>query len=370
MALTIHPDLQSLIPPLSPEELDQLTTNLLQYGCRDALIVWQEEQILLDGHHRLHICEQHSLPYPIQELSLPDMEAARLWMIANQLGRRNLTPDQMAYYRGEQYNLQKHRHGGNRKSDGSSTQNGYLKTVDRLAAAHGVSKNTIARDAVYAKAIDTLAEVVGPEARHALLARDTKVSQQDVKALAKIAPYAAEEVLAAVRAVKTPKQVRKIVREATRQRREHDAYMDAIARSNCPEEDWPASLRPKPTPTPADGLAPRLRQTLHSLEVLHTCLQMVSLPEDLAPHREACLALEKAYRQTLRLMGLQPAPDCPPFDTTIFVLGKLCKAGHEWGQTGQTRLRIKGRYCPECNSALKRQTRQQQQQAGAVDAPA
>jgi hypothetical protein len=58
-----------------------------------------------------------------------------------------------------------------------------------------------------------------------------------------------------------------------------------------------------------------------------------------------------------------PAPDCPPFDTTIYVLGKLCKAGHEWGSTGKSRLRIKGRYCPDCNSGLKRQKRKEQQQA-------
>jgi ParB family chromosome partitioning protein len=56
-------------------------------------------------------------------------------------------------------------------------------------------------------------------------------------------------------------------------------------------------------------------------------------------------------------------PDCPPFDTTKFYLGKLCPAGHEWGSTGQTRLRIKGHYCPDCNSALKRQRYKAQQSA-------
>src|SRR6516162_7749452 len=61
--------------------------------CHDALVVWQEEQTLLDGHHRHAICEQHSLDYRIQELSLPDLEAAKAWTIANQLGRRNLTPE-------------------------------------------------------------------------------------------------------------------------------------------------------------------------------------------------------------------------------------------------------------------------------------
>ena len=109
MTLTIHPDLRSLIPPLAPEELAQLEANLLAEGCRDPLIVWrwQGEEILLDGHNRHDLCQRHGLPYRTQELSLPDLDAAKAWMIANQLGRRNLTPEQMSYYRGEQYNLEK-----------------------------------------------------------------------------------------------------------------------------------------------------------------------------------------------------------------------------------------------------------------------
>ena len=33
MTLTIHPDLKSLIPPLTPEEYAQLEANMLEDGC-------------------------------------------------------------------------------------------------------------------------------------------------------------------------------------------------------------------------------------------------------------------------------------------------------------------------------------------------
>jgi hypothetical protein len=89
MALTIHPELEMFIRPLSPEERAQLEANLLAEGCRDALIVWQEEGILLDGHHRLQLCEQHGLDYRLAEVSLPDLDAAKLWIIRHQYGRRN-----------------------------------------------------------------------------------------------------------------------------------------------------------------------------------------------------------------------------------------------------------------------------------------
>ena len=77
--LTINPDLHSLIPPLTAEEYRQLEANILQDGCRDPLIIWQEEQVLLDGHNRYAICTKHDLPYTTQDLSLPDLDAAISW---------------------------------------------------------------------------------------------------------------------------------------------------------------------------------------------------------------------------------------------------------------------------------------------------
>jgi hypothetical protein len=54
----VDPQFRALIPPLSPEEREQLTENLRTEGCRDALVVGHIEgrQILLDGHNRYDIC--------------------------------------------------------------------------------------------------------------------------------------------------------------------------------------------------------------------------------------------------------------------------------------------------------------------------
>jgi hypothetical protein len=60
------------------------------------------------------------------------------------------------------------------------------------------------------------------------------------------------------------------------------------------------------------------------------------------------------------------APDCPPFDTAKYRLGKLCTSGHEWRSTGQTRRNRKGGYCQECNAEGKRHVKQ----PAVVDGPA
>jgi len=88
--IKIDQEFQAYIPPLSNEEVYSLETSLICEGCRDALVVWKEEGILLDGHHRKAICEQHNIDYNTVEISLPDRDSALVWMIDNQLARRNL----------------------------------------------------------------------------------------------------------------------------------------------------------------------------------------------------------------------------------------------------------------------------------------
>ena len=61
----------------------------------------------------------------------------------------------------------------------------------------------------------------------------------------------------------------------------------------------------------------------------------------------------------------QSSEVCPPFDPAKFVLGKLCPQRHGWGSTGQTRLTIKDRVCPECRNALKRRKRAEKHYARA-----
>ena len=90
---SIHPTLQAHIDPLTEEEFRLLEESILAEGVRDPLVVWREENVLVDGHHRKQICDKHGLPYSVTYLSFPDIDAAKAWMDLNQLGRRNLTKE-------------------------------------------------------------------------------------------------------------------------------------------------------------------------------------------------------------------------------------------------------------------------------------
>ena len=59
--IRIDPEFASLMPAPQPDELRGLEADILRDGCRDALVVWADEQILLDGLNRLTICRQHGI---------------------------------------------------------------------------------------------------------------------------------------------------------------------------------------------------------------------------------------------------------------------------------------------------------------------
>lgn len=164
MELIVDPEFASLIPPSRDEELAQLEASIRAEGCRDALVVWEGQGILLDGHNRLNICARLGVPYRTVGVDLPDREAAADWIDANQLGRRNLNPDQYSLFRGRRYNRLKKRRrgGGDRRSPaadrkGQNDPNGSPAEV--LAKQHGVSESTIKRDGRFAKAVETIKKV-------------------------------------------------------------------------------------------------------------------------------------------------------------------------------------------------------------------
>ena len=89
MNITIDTEFKTLIPPLSEEEFKLLEANCVENGIQDSLKVWNG--ILVDGHNRFEIAENHRLEYKIEEMEFSSRDDVKLWIIKNQLGRRNLS---------------------------------------------------------------------------------------------------------------------------------------------------------------------------------------------------------------------------------------------------------------------------------------
>ena len=94
MSIIVDKEFESLIPPLTAEEFQQLEENCLRDGIRDALIVWGQDgnDILIDGHNRFRIVGKHpTIQFNIKRMQFADRDDAKRWIILNQFGRRNLS---------------------------------------------------------------------------------------------------------------------------------------------------------------------------------------------------------------------------------------------------------------------------------------
>ena len=86
--IIIDKEFQSLIPPLTKEEYDGLKQSILEEGCRDALVLWNNT--LVDGHNRYEICKANDVPFETVQKKFATRDDVKLWMIGNQLSRRNI----------------------------------------------------------------------------------------------------------------------------------------------------------------------------------------------------------------------------------------------------------------------------------------
>ena len=95
--LKIDPEFQSQIPPLTDDEFKQLEENILKEGkLLSPLIVWNNT--LVDGHNRYAILQKHpEIYFSTMPLRFENREEAIAWICRNQLGRRNLSPEQKRY---------------------------------------------------------------------------------------------------------------------------------------------------------------------------------------------------------------------------------------------------------------------------------
>jgi hypothetical protein len=205
--IKIDAEFAGLIPPLSPEERQQLEENIVEHGgARDPLVVWASKGslTLLDGHNRYEICTRLGLPFDIYELRFKSREQAEDWIDKNQLGRRNLDARQMSLLRGRRYNRTKKtpQQSGALKGKASDILS-EAQTAESLAAEHGVSSRTIERDGEFAEAVEALG------IQREIVAGDIHAPKHEIVAAAKSLPEqpTQEQVAEAVEAVKSKPHV-------------------------------------------------------------------------------------------------------------------------------------------------------------------
>ena len=210
--IVILPVVKDLIRPLNNDEMAQLKANILSNGCQDSLKVWQttqkvinsdsatnEEQfVLIDGHNRYKICTENNVSFAVSIMKFQSLDDVISWMIDLQLGRRNMSLNEISYYRGLKYNQEKKIE----KTDNFSSTGTSLKTSQKLAEQYGINEKTIRRDAEFSKGVERLS----PELKRDFLNGNVKVSKKDIEELGKADVKEKVSTIEAITTYITPKR--------------------------------------------------------------------------------------------------------------------------------------------------------------------
>jgi len=208
--MIIDKEFKSLLQPLSKEEYEQLKQNLIADGCREPIVLWGE--IIVDGHNRFEICTNNGIPYKTVQKDFVDRQAAMDWIDKNQLGRRNLTPDQMSLIVGRIYNRRKFPNGGDRQNQRKAhpeKKEVGISSAEHIAKEFGISHAKVEKDGIFASAVDTLPEVKDK------IQKGEKVIKKDVIAAAKAMKEGDEDRAKEILAHGTKPQIKIAVPEDT-----------------------------------------------------------------------------------------------------------------------------------------------------------
>jgi hypothetical protein len=180
MDIVVNEELKAYIDPLTPEEYESLERSLLVEGCRDALVLWGG--VLVDGHNRYGICQKHDLPFQtVQNSRFKSIEDVHLWMIEQHLGRRSVSDFQRGVLALRKREILAQRSAAQASASTAPTTDheDVAAPINELASpATATSERPPSRDA---------------------LAREAKLSGNQVALIEKIQKHAAPEVVAAIR---------------------------------------------------------------------------------------------------------------------------------------------------------------------------
>lgn len=188
----------------------------------------------LSYNKRYRIAQAHpGIEFRTHEKQFNNRYEALSWICKNQLGRRNLTPQQKKYLIGERYDAEKKAHGGDRKSGQvkSTVQNEPLisshMTRAQIAEDTKTSESYVMRADLYAKGVNAAEEVL-PGIKNDLLLGKFKPRETDVAAVARASPEERREKAEQLRVIpeKKPKADKESARSGTKRQQEVYATID------------------------------------------------------------------------------------------------------------------------------------------------
>ena len=180
-SITIDPEFQNVLSEKTSEQYMEFKEIIKTEGIRDALVVGiienENKEALLDGHHRIKCGNE--LGYkevPITKMHFPNRDEAKMWILLNQIMRRNLNDFQRieAALKFKDYFAAKAKE--NQRAAGGAVPETFQEAVDtykELAKIAGTSDTSVRK-------VDKILRLASKKEIDALRRGDVRVSIHSV----------------------------------------------------------------------------------------------------------------------------------------------------------------------------------------------
>ncbi len=217
---TIDKEFQYFMPKASELETTELEKSLSENGILMPLVVWLEQNTLIDGHRRYEIAKKLDISFFVVYKSFSSREDVLIWLINHQLSRRNVNRSGVGYLRGKEHNLEcvKKIELANSDLEEQELDRSTVKSIEKatkkkIAQKYAVGASTIQQDINYCKALDTIATNVSPEISNQIKDKDISFKKPEAIVVSKASIAEREVVKAAFAETNEAKKILKQIEQ-------------------------------------------------------------------------------------------------------------------------------------------------------------
>lgn len=304
--LRILPEIEAYLRPQTAQERADLERSIREDGLKEPITYWRDG-IIIDGHHRFHLCQKLGIPIRCAKVKqeLNTIAEVKLWMRKNQLfrGGRKYSEHEARVERMAIFKME--------IELGINIE----EAVSELAKTSGLSKRTIYREIGDDKLIKSL-----PEKTKQLAGGEDEIRRMKrpgIKALASLSTAAQEDILE-----RHDGNIGAVERELSKRRepkkpREVQPVKDIIGE---PREDLVTATKADKKRVEKRPAAKALREALEHLaranKAMYEAKDAVA-PSDFAAWRQRLIDLDKAWSDfieyQLSLEGADLGKEVNPF---------------------------------------------------------
>ena len=205
--LKIDPEFQGQINPPSFEEQHQLEMNILKEGrVLNPIITWNG--YIVDGHTRYQVLQKYPYtPFEVIEKEFANRYEALAWISKNQLGRRNLTPEQKKFLIGKQAEAEKLLQAFHGNQYTLANESGLVQNEpdrpkhgsrSKVAAENRTSESYVYRAEQFTKGVEAAEEAV-PGVQKEILSGKIQATDREIFSIAKAPKEKRSQIVAELR---------------------------------------------------------------------------------------------------------------------------------------------------------------------------